>query len=189
MRLATVMLGVFLAGTAGTTGGATRSVNSLDGMATGERVKIEGTLSIRGSTPLTVLVLEIPDHGEITLKPHDADVETQLRSLDGMHVVLEGEVAARLDPDVPRLEVMRCDLVAPPGGGNPVSGVITIENGACIFTTDEGKRYWMVGDLAPALCQHAGARVWIVGKKAKHADGTRPRESTAFTPTGYGVIE
>jgi hypothetical protein len=182
--VATVLVSVAVVARAGT-----RSVNSLDGVATGEHVRIEGTLSIRGSTPLTIVVLELPEHGEITLKSHDVDVETQLRSLDGLHVALEGNVAPRLDPQIPRLDVTHCDLVAPPGGGDPVNGVITLENGACIFTTDDGKRYWMVGDLAPALCQHAGARVWIVGKKAKHADGAKPRESTAFTPTGYGVVE
>ena len=189
MRLAALMVAAGLLSVAGASLAGTRTVTSLDGMDTGEHVKIEGTLSMRGSTPLTIMVLELSDHGEITLKSHDSDVETQLRSLDGLHVALEGDVAARLDPEIPRLEVMHCELVAPPGGGNPVNGVITMENDACVFTTDGGKRYWMVGDLAPALCQHAGARVWIVGKKAKHPEGTKPRESTAFTPTGYGVIE
>ena len=169
--------------------GGVRTVNSLDGVATGERVRMEGTLSMRGSTPLTVMVLEVPGHGEVTLKPHDASVETQLRSLDGMRVALDGDAAARLDPKIARLEVMHCELVSPPGGGTPVNGVIAMENGACVLIADDGKRYWMVGDLAPALCQHAGARVWVVGKKAKHAEGTRPRESTPFTPTGYGVME
>jgi len=166
-----------------------RSVSALDGAATGDRVRIEGVLSTRGSTPFVIHVLETPDHAEITLKPHDADVETQLRSLDGLQVSLEGDVAARLDPAMPRLEVYSCALVSPPGGGSPVNGMITVEDGSCVLVTDDGKRLWLVGDLAPALCQHSGARVWIVGKKAKHAQGTKPRESTPFTPTGYGVIE
>jgi hypothetical protein len=165
------------------------TVRSLDGIAIDTRVRVDGTLSMRGSTPLTFMVLEVPDADEITLKGHDVDIETQLKSLDGMHVLIEGAVMPRLDPAVPRLDVLHCELVAPPGGGNPVYGAISMENDACVLTTDAGKRYWLVGDLAPALAQHAGARVWIVGKKARHADGTRPRESTAFTPTGYGVME
>ena len=106
-----------------------------------------------------------------------------------MRLALEGAVLPRFDPEVPRLDVDRCELLTAPGGGNPISGIITIENGACVLSTDEGKRYWIVGDLAPALCQHVGVRVWMVGKKTKRGDGTRPRESTAFTPTGYGVME
>jgi hypothetical protein len=169
--------------------GGVHTVRSLDGIATDTRVRVDGTLSMRGSTPLTIMVLEVPGADEITLKGHDVDIETQLKSLDGMHVVVDGAVMPRLDPAVPRLDVLHCELVAPPGGGNPVYGVISVENGACVLTTDDGKRYWLVGDLAPALSQHAGARVWLVGKKARHADGTKPRESTAFTPSGYGVME
>ena len=167
----------------------TQSVKSLDGLATGSRVRIEGVLSTRGSTPLTIMVLEVRDQPEITLKPHDEDVHQQLRSLDGLRVVIEGEVIPRLDPEIPRLDVQRCQLLTAPGGGDPITGMITIENGACVLETDEGKRYWILGDLAPALCQHSGARVWIVGKKVKRGDGNKPRESTPFTPTGYGVIE
>jgi hypothetical protein len=169
----------------------TQSVKSIDGLATGSHVRIEGVLSMRGSTPLTIMILEVPDHPmvEITLKPHDENVHQQLRSLDGLRVMIEGEVIPRLDPEIPRLDVKRCDLLKAPDGGDPITGTITMENGACVLSTDEGKRYWILGDLAPALCQHDGARVWIVGKKVKRGDGTKPRESTPFTPTGYGVIE
>lgn len=164
-------------------------VKSLDGLAIGSRVRMEGVLSMRGSTPLTIMVLELADHAEITLKPHDEDVRQELRSLDGLRVVIEGEVIPRLDPELPRLDVQKCDLAKAPDGSTPILGTITMENGACVLSTDEGKRYWIQGDLAPALCQHAGARVWIVGKKVKRGDGTKPREATPFTPTGYGVIE
>lgn len=164
-------------------------MKSLDGIATGERVQVEGTLSMRGSTPFTIMVLEVPGAPEITLVPHDADIGRQLQSFDGLRVALEGAVVPRLDPGVPRLDVDRCRLLAVPGGDQPVVGMLTMENGACVLSTDDGKRYWMVGNLAPALCQHAGSRVWITGKKAKRGEGTRPRESTAFTPTGYGVID
>jgi len=166
-----------------------RDIKSLDGVATGARVKVEGVLSMRGSTPLTIMVLEVPDGAEITLKPHDEDIHVALKNLDGMNVVLEGQVITRLDPDVPRLEVSGYRLLALPGSGDPITGVMTMESGACVLTSDDGRRYWIVGDLAPALCQHAGARVWMVGKKSKRGDGPPPRDATAFTPSGYGVIE
>lgn len=167
----------------------TRSVKSLEGLATGSHVRIEGVLSMRGSTPLTIMVLELPDQAEITLKPHDEDVHRELRNLDGLRVVIEGEVIPRLDPEIPRLDVQRCSLLKAPDGGDPITGMITMEDGACVLETDAGKRYWILGDLAPALAQHSGARVWIVGKKVKRGDGNKPPESTPFTPTGYGVIE
>jgi hypothetical protein len=166
----------------------TRNAKSLDGIAEGTRVRIEGMLSMRGSTPLTILVLEV-DGAAITLKPHDEDIQQALKSLDGLRVALEGQVIPRFDSEIPRFEVYRYELLAPPGAGDPIIGLVALENGACVLTSDQNKRYWIVGDLAPALCQHTGARVWMVGKKSKHGEGTKPRESTAFTPTGYGVID
>jgi hypothetical protein len=182
-----MLVAALLAATAAHAG--TQSVKSLEGLANGSHVRIEGVLSMRGSTPLTIMVLEVPDQAEITLKPHDEDVHQQLRSLDGLRVVIEGDVIPRLDPEIPRLDVQRCNLLKAPDGGDPITGTITMEDGACVLSTDQGKRYWILGDLAPALCQHSGARVWIVGKKVKRGDGNKPRESTPFTPTGYGVIE
>lgn len=167
----------------------TRSVKSLDGVPTGTRVRMEGVMSMRGSTPLTILVLEVTNDVVVTLRPHDADMQQALNSLDGLRVALEGEVIPPLDPQTPRLDVDHYELLASPGGEDPIVGVIAMENGACVLATDHGKRYWITGGLAPALCEHAGARVWMVGKKAKHSEGTQPRESTAFTPTGYGVID
>lgn len=174
---------------AGMAHAGTRSVKSLDGVPTGARVRMEGVLSMRGSTPLTILVLEVTNDVVVTLRPHDADMQQALASLDGLRVALEGEVIPPLDPGTPRLDVDHYDLLASPDGEEPIIGVIAMENGACVVATDQGKRYWITGGVAPALCEHAGTRVWMVGKKAKHAEGTKPRESTAFTPTGYGVID
>jgi hypothetical protein len=167
----------------------TRAVKNLDGIAPGTRVHIEGVVSIRGSTPFTILVLEIADDAIVTLNPHTADLDQQLRSLDGLRVAVEGDVMPPLHPGTPRLRVERYTLLATPGGGDPIIGVVTLEAGACVLTTDDGKRFWILGEVAPALCEHAGARVWMVGKKVKHGDGVKPRESTPFTPTGYGVID
>src|SRR4051812_17734100 len=125
-------------------GAGSRKVTSLDGLTTGSHVRIEGVLSMRGSTPLTIMVLEIPRQPEITLQPHDEDVHHQLRSLDGLRVAVEGEVIPRLDPEIPRLDVQRCELLTVPGGGDPVTGMVTMENGACVFSADDGKRYWIL---------------------------------------------
>jgi hypothetical protein len=166
-----------------------RTVKNLDGVESGTRVRIEGVVSMRGSTPLTILVIETADDVVVTIRSHSPDIERELKSLDGLRVAVEGEVLPLVDQALPRLDVDRYEMLAPPGAGDPITGVVAIENGACVLTTDEGKRYWMTGDLAPALCEHVGARVWMVGKKGKHGAGTKPSGSTAFTPTGYGVID
>ena len=166
-----------------------RTVKRLDGIEAGTRVRIEGVVSMRGSTPFATLVLETADGDVVTLKAHSPDIEHELKSLDGLRLAVEGEVLPLVDAALPRLDVDRYEMLAPPGACDPIIGVVAMENGACVLTTDQGKRYWMTGDLAPALCEHTGARVWMVGKKGKHGGGTQPAGSTAFTPAGYGVID
>ncbi|HET6348466.1 MAG TPA: hypothetical protein VFH88_05210 [Candidatus Krumholzibacteria bacterium] len=173
---------------AGPSHAGTRTVSTLDGLAPGTRVRMQGTIAVHGDTPLVVLVLRLKDTGEVTLKPHSPDLEQELRNLDGLRVVVEGAVLPRLDPEIPRLEVDHYDMLAPPGAGDPIIGIVSTENDACIVTAGDGKRYWIAGDLAPALCDHDGARVWMVGKKSKSGHGAQPRGTTAFTPTGYGVL-
>lgn len=166
-----------------------RTIKSVEGIEPGTRVRIEGTMSIRGSTPFTILVLETNDGEELTLGASSPDITQALKNLGGMRVSVEGEVLTLMGPTLPRLRVERYDILPPAGAKDPVVGVATVENGACVVTTDEGTRYWIVGDLASALVEHAGARLWMVGKKTKRADGNRPSGSTPFTPTGYGVID
>ena len=166
-----------------------RTVKSIDAVEPGRRVRIEGLISIRGSTPFTLLVLETGDGNEITLKPHTPEIEHELKNLDGLRVAVQGEVLPLLEAALPRLEVDAYDLLAPPGADGSITGVISTESGGCVLTTSEGKRYWIVGGVAPAMCEHAGARLWMVGKKAKQSGGKPPAGSTPFTPTGYGVIE
>jgi hypothetical protein len=174
--------------TAAAANAGVKTVRSIEGVEPGRRVRIEGVLSIRGSTPLTILVLETSDGDAVTLRPHTAAIEQELRNLDGLRVAVEGEVLPPWDATLARLDVDRYEMLKPPGGGNPIIGMVGMEDGACVLTTSDGKRYWIVGELAPALCQHDGARVWMVGKKAKRANGNRPPGTTPFTPTGYGVI-
>jgi phosphotransferase system HPr-like phosphotransfer protein len=186
MRMSVTLISLCLAGTTAHAG--VRTVKTIEGVDAGKRVRMEGAVSIRGSTPFTLLVLVTTEGEEVTVASQSPDIEQALKHLDGMRVGVEGEVLAPMGPTLPRLRVERYEILAPSGAGEPIIGLATLEKGACVLTTDDGTRYWITGDLAPALCEHVGARLWMVGKKAKRADGSRPAGSTAFTPTGYGVI-
>lgn len=165
-----------------------RTVKSFTHVSEGTRVRVEGTLSIRGSTPFTFLTLQISDEEIITIQGHTPDIQQELKNLDGLRVSVEGKALPDQGETLPRLDVERYKLLPPPGAKDPLIGIVRMEGDACVLTTDEGKRYWIVGELAPAMCQHAGARVWMVGKKTKRGEGTKPSGATPFTPTGYGVI-
>jgi len=166
-----------------------RTVKDLEGVAPGTRVRVEGTVSMRGSTPFTILVVETEVGAVVTIESTSSEIQRDLRGLAGMRVAVEGTVLARIDPNIPRLDPDRYDLLPLPDGTRPIIGVLALEGDAEIVTTREGKRYWILGELAPALHEYVGARVWIVGNKSRRSGEAPPRASTPFTPTGYGVID
>jgi hypothetical protein len=166
-----------------------RAVKSLEGVAPGTRVRVEGTISLRGSTPFTILVVEMEGGEVAAIESRSAGIQSELRSLASLRAAVEGTVLPRLDGGMPRLDADRYELLRLPGGERPVVGLLEVEGEACVLTTREGKRYWVLGELAAALREYAGARVWIVGLKSDAPDAPRPKKSTPFTPTGYGVID
>ncbi len=191
--LAIVVLGAcaFLAATAtpGCGGQRAREVDSLDGIDAGKRVRIEGTLSLRGSTPLTIPTLTTSGGVDVPLDSKDPDVLTQLRRLSEMRVAVEGDVLPLVDNNLPRLSATRYELLALPDGTVPIVGVVSVEDGDIIVTSDTGRRLWIHGDLVGVLEEYAGARVWVVGGGFNTHSPRRPKKSTPWTATGYGVID
>lgn len=180
---------VALAATPGCGGKRARQVDSLDGIDAGKRVRIEGTLSLRGSTPVTMPVLEIDSTETVSLTAKSPELLTQLRGLAGMRCAVEGEVLAFVDLYLPRLSATSYELLALPDGKIPIVGIASIEAGQVVVTTDGGKRYWIRGDLVGVVTEYAGARVWVAGDAFDTDAKERPKKSTPLTATGYGVVE
>ncbi len=180
---------VVLAATPGCGGKSARKVDSLDGVDAGKRVRVEGTLSLRGSTPITTPVLEIDSTETIALDSKSPDVLSQLRGLSGMRCAVEGNVLPFVDKNLPRLSVTRYELLALPDGRVPMVGVVSVEDGQVVVTTAAGTRYWIHGNLVGVLTEYAGAHVWVVGDVFDTDAPSRPKQSTPLTATGYGVIE
>ncbi len=180
---------VALAATPGCGGKHARQVASLDGVDAGQRVRIEGTLSLRGSTPITTSVLEIDSTEAIALDSKTPGVLAQLKGLSGMRCAVEGDVLPFVDQNLPRLSATRYELLALPDGRVPIIGIASLEDGQCIVTADSGTRYWIHGELVGVLNEYAGARVWIAGDVFDTDAKARPKKSTPLTATGYGVVE
>jgi hypothetical protein len=182
---AVLLLGV----TTGRAAAGERTVKSLDGIPPGKRVRIEGTVSLRGSTPFTLLAIEMGGGAVAMIESRSSEIRHELKSLGGMRVAVAGAVLPRIDDGPPRLDVDRYEVLPLPGGERPIVGAIELEDDACVVVTRDGNRYWILGDLEPALRDYAGARVWIVGHKGGAGRDRGPKKSTPFTPTGYGVID
>jgi len=164
-------------------------VTSLEGVDAGKRVRVEGTLSLRGSTPFTTSVLEIDSTEAITLDAKSAALLMQLKNLAGMRCAVEGDVLPFVDHNLARLSATRYELLPLPDGKVPIIGVVTVEDGQCIVTTEKGSRYWIQGDHVGVLSDYAGARVWFAGDTFDTDSMMRPKKSTPLTVTAYGVVE
>jgi len=88
-----------------------------------------------------------------------------------------------------RVVATHYELMPLSSGEIPIVGVLSLEAGECVLETKDRKRYWIRGDLAAAIRQYEGARIWIVGERADTDAPNRPKKSTPFTPTGYGVLD
>ena len=183
--IAAALLACVLAGC----NGKTRPVQSLDGVAAGQRVRIEGTLSLRGSTPFTTAVLEIDSTEVVALDSKDASILAELKALADMRCAVEGDVLPFVDQNLPRLSATRFELLPLADGKQPILGIAGIEDGQVVVTADNGTRYWIHGDLASALAEYAGERVWVAGDLFDTDVTTRPKKSTPLTATGYGVVD
>jgi hypothetical protein len=170
-------------------GGRMEVADDVGGIEEGERVSVAGVLSSRGSTPFTILVLETDDGGVLTLESEDDALMTELRGLLGLHVTIDGKAMAPLAPGSARISAARYELLPLPTGELPIVGVLSLENGECVLAAKDGKRYWIRGDLSGAIREYNGARIWMVGGRSDTDAPGRPRKSTPFTPTGYGVLD
>jgi hypothetical protein len=169
--------------------GKVKVIDDFDTVEEGQRVSVDGVLSLRGSTPFTTLVLETEDGAVLTIDSDDTALMTELRGLVGLHCAIDGKVVAPLTPGSTRIAASRYELLPLPTGELPIVGILEIDGGECVLATKNGKRYWIRGDLTGAIREYAGARIWIVGDKSDTDAPNRPKKSTPFTPTGYGVLD
>jgi hypothetical protein len=185
--IATGIALVAFAGTPGCGGKSARHVDSLDIDPASACASKDAAL--RGSTPVTTPVLEIDSTETVALDAKSPALLSQLRGLSGMRCAIEGDVLPFVDNNLPRLSATSYELLALPDGKVPMVGVVSVEDGQCVVTTEKGTRYWIHGDLVGVLTEYAGARVWVVGDGFDTDSPTRPKKSTPLTATGYGVVE
>ncbi|MDH4037596.1 MAG: hypothetical protein OEX18_04700 [Candidatus Krumholzibacteria bacterium] len=170
-------------------GGRVKVAGDFSGIEEGQRVSVDGVLSLRGSTPFASLVLETGDETVLTIDSRDDALMTELRGLLEMRVTLDGTMLAPLVPGSPRIDATGYQLLPLPTGEVPIVGILALEDNQCVLVAKDGKRYWIRGDLTGAIREYEGARIWIVGARADTDAPGRPKKSTPFTPTGYGVLD
>lgn len=149
-------------------------------------IVIEGTISLRGSTPKPMVFIETKEGVEMSVRGED-DLLAELQGLSGFPVAIRGHVK-KPDDRVPSLEALRYELLRLPSGERPVIGMLSVEGSWLVLVAPDGSRYWIRGDLVGAIREYDGAKVWVVGSLGDAAMQTQPRDSIAYWVTGYGVL-
>lgn len=162
-------------------------METIDASAEGDRVIVEGTISLRGSMPNPMIILEMEDGVEVWVEGKK-EVRRELQSLSGFRVSIKGKMK-RIKDDLPRVDAERYELLRLPSGEMPVVGMLGVEGEALVLTAGDGKRYWVRGDLVGAIREYDGAKIWVVGSLGDASLPERPPNSVSYWVTGYGVLE
>ena len=171
---------------AGCGGSKSKKSTTLGDAGVGDWVKLAGTLSTRGSTPHTILMLETADGGVVVIQ--SKEIQDELVTLSGMNVSIEGKVLPSIDRESPVVDAQRYELLPLPSGDVPVVGVVRLRDGQCVLETADQKLYWIRGDFAEVLTGYEGSKVWVIGTVGDAALPEKPEGSVPMHVTGYGVL-
>jgi len=181
--LATAVVIAWFAGCGGPSGGKGHDA------APGETIYIEGKVSLRGSRPFPLLLLEAKD-GAIYMIDTSPKAE-ELKNLDGMAVGVTAKVLPGIKGDAPALSVSSYSLLPLPSGEKPIVGVVyaTLDLGdvRAAMEADDGSIWIIEGMFKTVFLDLKGARVWIVGDR-QWANNTQEGSLRMINVTEYGVI-
>jgi hypothetical protein len=188
VRVVPVILAVTvsLAATAGCGGRKAKRAESFARAQAGDIVIVEGTLTLRGSQPHTLLVLETQSGEDVVIQ--SGDIQRELKRLAGMKVSVEGKVLPSIDGETPLVSAVAYELLALPSGEVPVVGVLTVVDGACVLGLADGTRYWIRGEFSDLIRDFANAKMWVVGTVGDAALPEKPEGTVPIWVTGYGVL-
>jgi hypothetical protein len=152
----------------------------------GDLVSLEGTLSLRGSMPRPILILETDTAGGVVIQSRE--LQSELSSLAGMKVWIEGRILPAIEGESPLIDATDYRLLALPSGEVPVVGVLKLQRDECVLHVDGGQRYWIRGEFTDLIRDFVGARMWVVGTAGDTALPDKPEGTIPLWVSGYGVL-
>jgi hypothetical protein len=152
----------------------------------GETVYVEGKISLRGSEPFPLILLETAD-GRFYMIDASPRAD-ELKRLQDMPVGVTGKVLPNVKGDAPALAVEAYDLLPLPSGERPVVGVIVMATPENVAMRAEDDSIWeLEGDFKTVFLGLVGAKVWIVGVR-ELAVNTARANIRSILVTEYGII-
>ena len=163
---------------------------SQNGEGSGEKqedVVVDGKISMRGSTPFTLLLLEGKDGTNYMIE--SSRVADELKQLDGMDVTVTAKVLPQIEGETPALSVRYYDLLPLPTGERPIIGVIYTSPPDYVYLRGTDDTNWLIkGDFQSVLMGYATSKVWVVGDKLQPS-ASNARNIREIYVTQYGVIK
>lgn len=157
-----------------------------DGANAGETVYVEGTISLRGSQPFPLLLLEGRD-GRVYMIDSSPLAE-ELKQLQEMEVGVRAKVLPEVKGDAPALSVESYDILPLPTGERPVVGTIVQATPEQVTMRAEDDSVWLLeGDFVSVFFGLVGAKVWVVGDR-EFAVNTARGDLRSILVTEYGIL-
>lgn len=152
----------------------------------GDTIFVEGKVSMRGSLPFPILLLEAKD-GVIYMIDSSPKAE-ELKRLDEMAVGVSAKVLPEIGGETPALSVLSYELLPLPTGEKPVVGVLFASPDGVALRGDDGSSYIIQGEFEPVFQGLSGAKIWIVGEQLAALNTSRGSMRTIHV-TQYGLIK
>lgn len=152
------------------------------GFSKKEPVEVAGTLSLRGSSPFPLLLLEA--QGGDVYAVQSSSILSELKSLSGMEVSITGFLVEEEGGSPPVLVALTYRLLPLPGGEVPLVGKVRLAEGGCFLETEAGGSWQITGEFAVIFRELPGAKVWVIGETSDAGE-----EHGTIRVVGYGLIK
>jgi hypothetical protein len=150
-------------------------------------VVVDGKVSLRGSTPFTLLLLEGKDGTNYMIE--SSRVADELKQLEGMDITVTAKVLPHIESDAPALSVRDYDMLPLPTGERPIVGVITSYPPDIVYLNSKDGTIWSIkGDFRSILLDYTNAKVWVVGDRLQPSASVDRGDREIYV-TQYGVIK
>lgn len=166
-------------------GGPASGSRSADG--SGETLYVEGKVSLRGSQPFPLLLLEARDGRFYMIDA--SPLAEELKRLQDMPVGVTGKVLPEVKMDTPALSVEAYRLLPLGTGEQPVVGVIAAASPDGVGMRAEDGSVWILeGEFETVFWGLEGAKIWVVGDRRISVNTSRGDLRTIHV-TEYGIIK
>jgi hypothetical protein len=153
----------------------------------GGDIVVEGRVSLRGSTPFTLLLLEGKNGTNYMVE--SSRVVEELKRLEGMDITVTAKVLPQIEGEAPALSIRSYNLLPFPTGERPIIGVIQSYPPDLVYLYASDDVTWSIkGDFQSVFLGYGGAKVWVVGDRMQPSVAM-DRNVKEIYVTQYGVIK